>query len=56
MQASPFGHVFVVYDRPTASFTGKFRRLIVPGRGDWLTTRPRSERRERTRRTLPTEQ
>jgi hypothetical protein len=31
----------LLYERPTASFTGKFRRLIVPGRGDWFTTRPR---------------
>ena len=36
--------------------TGKPRRLSAPGLGDWLTTRPRSERRARTRRTLPTEQ
>ena len=28
--------------------------LSAPGRGDWLTTRPRSERLERTRWTLPT--
>ena len=28
----------------------------MPGRGFWDTTRPRSERLERTRRTLPTEQ
>jgi len=44
------------YLRPTDSLTGKFRRLTVLGLGDWLTTRPTSERLERTRRILPTEQ
>ena len=49
--ASPFGRVGLGGLAPTdrQPLTGKFRRLIVPGRGDWFTTRPRSERRERTR-------
>ena len=42
--------------RPTASLTGKFLRLMAPGLGFCETTRPTSDRRERTRRTLPTEQ
>src|SRR6186997_2999454 len=44
------------YPRPTTMLTGKPRRLIEPGRGDWPMTRPRSCRLERALRTLPTEQ